>query len=204
MWGIKLRCAGHIAEWAALLVLGILTWAAPIVAQTNEPPTTDEAAAVKDEQIAAQASPTPESFAEYGQLEVQIRQVRRPTCWTLILRGNIANPYDEPIEGVRLIVRLRGDGEQPREMERLEAEMHTTIKAKAAARFDRTLTTGCTSNFSDISIVAFAEKRNGEEIAKPSAEVEIAASKASEAASSAGNTTSLGFIGGWGGPPSGR
>lgn len=115
-----------------------------------------------------------------------------------MLRGELTNPYDEPVETVRLIVRLRGDGEHPREMERIETELRIAIKPNGQAPFRRELTTGCTSNFSDLSIVAFATRRGGVELAVPTLEIEIAASKVEEAASSAGNVPALGNVGGWG------
>ncbi len=129
-------------------------------------------------------APTPvatarESYAEFGVLETQVRQLRRPSCWTLLVRGVIVNPYDKPVQGARLIVRLRTTGEETREVDRLETEVRRDIGPRAEAPFSRELTTSCTSVFTSLSVVAFAIERGGVELPVPSSEVEIAATSRS-------------------------
>jgi hypothetical protein len=68
-----------------------------------------------------------QELGDYGWLGTEVRQVRRPNCWTLVLRGRFHNPYDEPVHGVSLIVRLRGAGESPRELERLQSDLRLEI-----------------------------------------------------------------------------
>lgn len=135
-------------------------------------------------------APTP-SLAEFGRIDASVRQVRRPNCWKLALRGDLTNPYDVPVEGVRIILRLRGEGEHPREMERLEAKFAMGIPPGKSVRFDREFTTPCTSGFYDITIIAFALRRGGAELPLPEQEVEAAAAERNEAFSSAGVASGL-------------
>jgi hypothetical protein len=130
-------------------------------------------------------TPPPRLLGEFGQVETEVRQVRRPSCWKLIVRGKLHNPYDQPVDDVRLIVRLRATGEHPREIERLETDVEKTIAPDAWASFSRTLTTRCTSTFNDISVVAFATHRGAATLATPALGVEAAASRTEQAPSGA-------------------
>jgi hypothetical protein len=126
-------------------------------------------------QVPAAESPLQKPFSEFGRLETQVRQVRRTNCWTLVVHGRVHNPYDEPVVGVRLIVRLRTAGDKPRELERIETQLETAIEAGQSVPFDRELPTACTNNiFNDIAVVAFAQRR--------AREVEVEAGRTEEAA----------------------
>jgi hypothetical protein len=162
----------------------------------DAPPATLEPAAVPG--AAPTAESQGESFKEFGRIDTELKQVRRPNCWGLILRGRLTNPYNEAVEGIRLIVRLRGDGESPREIERIETNLRISIGPHAAARFDREIDTGCTTSFTDISVVAFANRRGEIDLPTPTLEVEIAAGKVEAASSSGGNVSALGNVGTWG------
>ena len=142
-------------------------------------------------------TPSRELFSEFGGIETVVHQIRRPNCWTLILRGTFQNPYDEAVSGVRLIVRLRSAGDQPLEVERIETDLTTTLKPGQSIRFDRTLSTACSMSFNDISVVAFASHRGAVELPTPTREAEAQASQIQEAAASAGNIPFIGNVGSW-------
>jgi hypothetical protein len=121
---------------------------------------------------------------EYGWLRTEVRQVRRPTCWTLTVRGRIHNPYAEPVEGVRMVVRLRHAGEAAREVERLEAEIDAVIPPGEWVPFSRELTMGCThALFNDVSVVSFAARRGGQDLPIPPPAAETAVAQAADVAS---------------------
>ena len=104
-------------------------------------------------------APTP-AGADYGRIEVRIRQVRRPTCWSVHLRGRFYNPYAEAVDGARLVVRLRAAGDAAREMERLEETFEVEIEPNGSAPFAREIHTACTNAaFNDVSAIAFAVRR---------------------------------------------
>ncbi len=138
-------------------------------------------------QTSPTVTPSEKPFSEFGRIETQMRQVRRPNCSTLVLRGTLRNPYDEAIAGGRLIVRLRTAGEDPREIERFEIELDADIEPGRSVPFSRELTIGCTTMFNDMSVVAFANRRGAVELPVPGREVEIAAAKIEEAHAFSGN-----------------
>lgn len=137
-----------------------------------------------------QATPAPgasqTSHAEYGRIDTNVRQIRRPNCWTLVVRGQLRNPYDEPVDGLHLIVRLRTAGDKPRELERIDTELAMTIEPGQSVPFSRELTTSCTSTFNDVSMVAFARRRGAAELPTPAPEVEVEASRAEQSAAGPG------------------
>ena len=130
------------------------------------------------------AAPPPvieDQFTPYGLFETQVRQFRRPNEGTLLVRGDIHNPYNEAVEGVRLVIRFRVSGKDgPRENERTETDLNITIPAGASAPFSREVSFGATDLFNDLLVVAFAKRRGAAEVEKPSREIEIAASKADD------------------------
>ena len=99
------------------------------------------------------------------------------------------------MDDLHLIVRLRGEGDSPREMERFDIELHKGIEAGGATRFDREVTTPCTANYANISLAAYANRRGGELLPTPSLADEVEAAKVEEAASSAGGMSPLGNVG---------
>jgi hypothetical protein len=135
------------------------------------------AAQLAEGQVTPAATPDA-SFSEHGRLDTQVRQVRRPNCWALVIRGRVHNPYPEPVEGVRLVVRLRTSGQQPRDLERLTTDLDKEIAPGASVGFDRELATSCTSTFNDITVVAFALRRGAADLPTPGRDVEVAASEA--------------------------
>lgn len=153
--------------------------------------------AVSPAPAADEATPvaTPARVVEFGQLETQVRQVRRPNCWTIVLRGKLTNPYAEAVHGARLIVRLRAAGESAREVERFETEVRVTIAPGRSTTFNREFTTACSTSFNDISVVGFARHRGGVELPVASPEVEIAASEVKEAPGNLGHVAPLGNVG---------
>jgi hypothetical protein len=136
-------------------------------------------------------------FAEFGVLETKIRQVRRPSCWNLVLRGRLINPYDEPVDGMRMIVRLRTGGEEPRELERIVTDIFRPIAPGESIDFNRELTTACTSVFHDISVVTFARQLGAKQLPVPSAEIEVAAAKVEESLHHGGGHAPIPNVGGW-------
>ena len=122
--------------------------------------------------------PSDQSLGEFGWLEVQPRQVRAPDDQTLVVRGKIRNPYDQPIDGVRLIVRLSTAGHEPRELVILEREIDVQIEAGEEAAFNRELATSYSKVFAKISIAAFAVRRGTQTLSVPPPAVVADASKA--------------------------
>ena len=139
----------------------------------------------------AQAQPTPaatpQPYAEFGRIETELHQVREPNCGTLIVRGRFRNPYNEPVDGIRFIVRLLSAGEKPREFDRMEADVPITIAPRGSAPFNRELSTSCSAMFSSLTFVAFAEHRGAADLPTPSRQVEVAASKIREGESAMAN-----------------
>jgi hypothetical protein len=160
-----------IVRWLAWLGLAALSVAPAVRAQPTPPETLPRT-----------------SFGEFGRLDARIRQVRRPNCWTVVVHGRIQNPYDEPVVGVRLVVRLRTAGNPPRELERIETEVSEAIGPGESLPFDRELSTACTnSTFNDVALVAFAKHRGTVELPTPTREVEVQASQAEEASAGPGS-----------------
>lgn len=145
----------------------------------------------------AEAPPAPRTLRQFGQLETELRHVRRPTCWNLVLRGRLSNPYDEPVDGIRLIVRLLSGGDEPREFERIVTDLRRKIPAQGSVPFNRELTTACTSVFSTMSVVAFADHLGDERLPAPSLETEIEAAQVEEAFHMGGNVSPMPNVGGW-------
>lgn len=113
-------------------------------------------------------------FAEFGEIEVG-GSWRTKNCWTAEMRGDFKNPYSEPIEGVRLVVRLLGSGEEMREVARIASDFKLTIPPGGSVYYDRKLETPCAASWTQMSVVAFAKRRGGAELPEPSRATEVEA-----------------------------
>ena len=86
------------------------------------------------------------------------------------LRGLVGNPYPEPVEGVRVIVRIlpapRGDAE---EVDRFQKEYRTRIGSgdRAALRLDVRTPYAAAEGTGGIFVQAFAIKRGGQFLPMP-------------------------------------
>lgn len=181
------RCSGMVLPWAlSLYALSVFHGGGTLACASEEAP--PDAVSKTDARA---------SFAEFGVLETEIRQVRRPSCWNLVLRGRLINPYDEPVDGMRMIVRLRTGGEEPRDVERIVTDISRPIAPGESIVFNRELTTACTSVFHDISVVTFARELGAKQLPVPSIEIEVAAAKVEESMHHGGGHAPIPNVGGW-------
>lgn len=153
-----------LARVLLLLLLGV----APALAQSTPA-------------AAPPQTPLAEAYGAFGHLETTVTQVRRPNCWKLMMRGRLHNPYDQAVDGVRLIVRLRASGEEAREIERVEMALDLELDPGETVPFNREVPTPCTSSFNDIAVVAFAAHRGASTLPTPGREIELAAGRAEQA-----------------------
>ena len=146
------------AHWRLLMLLALSAWLGCRAATAQE--TTPE--------------PTPPPAVRYesfGWIDTEVRQIRPPDDQTLVVRGNLRNPYDQPIHGVRLIVRLLTAGDKPRELVRMQHELDIDIEPGRARPFDREFATSYAKVFRNASVTAFAMQRGTQELAAPPADV---------------------------------
>lgn len=134
-------------------------------------PTSGEAGRV------AVMEPVPEQFARYGWLRTEDVHVRALDGNTLLIRGRMFNPYDEPVDGARLYVILQSAGDPPRELERSSREVDVVIEPGGLAGLRIELPTVHARGINGMAVHAFALKRAGVELAAPP-ELEVPANAA--------------------------
>jgi len=132
--------------------------------------------------IRAEAPPpaTPNHFGEFGWIATDLRQVRAPNGQMLIVRGTLHNPYDEPVEGVRLVLRLLTAGEAPRELDRIERDLDVSIPPGGKVALNREVMSGYAYVFNSIAVAAFAKRRGAVDLPPPSRDIEKLASESRE------------------------
>lgn len=138
------------------LLLGILAVNAP----AQEPPSEPTAKPSLAPQLAA-----------HGVLEWRIRQIRPSNDHALVVRGELVNPYDEPVADIEVFVRLLTASQPPRELEQLNVRPDGEIPPRGRVVFDRELTTGYAKKASAIEVVAFAHRRGDHELPQPGPEL---------------------------------
>lgn len=121
-----------------------------------------------------------EQFGEYGWLRCEVKRVRPPNDQSLIVQGEIVNPYDEPVDGIDLVVRLLARGGEERELDRQVIHLDTSIASRGHDDFRREVTTGYSKKAGNIVVVAFARQRAGKDM--PPAPDEVVRNAGSAAA----------------------
>lgn len=117
--------------------------------------------------VGAAPEPVPEQFARYGWMPTSDVQVRALDGNTLLIRGRMQNPYDEPVVGVRLYVLLQTSGEPPRELERSSREVDTQVEPGGQAALRIELPTVHARGIGGMAVHAFALRRGTQSIQPP-------------------------------------
>jgi hypothetical protein len=116
----------------------------------------------------AKIDPSQIPLAEFGQLAVFVTS-QMTDGRNLHLRGLVANPYPEPVEGVRILLRmLSGPSAGARELDRMQKVLDDRLAsgAQTALRFDvQTMYAGVQGG--GFLLQAFAIKRGDKELPPP-------------------------------------
>jgi hypothetical protein len=110
-----------------------------------------------------QAAPKPIRGQEYGRLEM-MNITTTPAIDSLTLRGLFRNPYDEPIEDIRIVLRITSDSSPTsRILVRAQNLMETVLEPGASVPFAITAKVNPES-LTDVGMFldGFAVRRGGE------------------------------------------
>jgi hypothetical protein len=83
------------------------------------------------------------------------------------IRGQVRNPYSEPVDGIRYLVRLQTEGEQPRTLDSFHHESAERIGPGESAMMRIDLESMYFSNARQISIIAVPKILGGRALPPP-------------------------------------
>lgn len=109
------------------------------------------------------------ALAEYGVLQVFVTD-QLTDGRNIKIRGLIRNPYDEAVEGVRLVLRiLTIPGPEGRELDRFQRVLDTRIGPgeQTALRFDAQTMYAGQGGFTGFTLLAFGIRRGAHELPMP-------------------------------------
>lgn len=147
---------------SALAALLLVTTVAACAAPTQPPPRTEAA------EQPSKLDPAQIPLAEFGQLPVFVTS-QMTDGRNLHLRGLVANPYPQTVEGVRVLLRmLSGPSADARELDRAQKVLDSRLASgeQTALRFDvQTMYAGVQGG--GFLLQAFAIKRGDEQLPPP-------------------------------------
>ena len=135
---------------AGMIVLGACATPSPPPAPPV-PPTRQETAAPTNATL---------PLAAFGQVQLLSTEIRTDADF-IRLRGMMKNPYDEPVEGVRMICRILNDPSPTAvELDRFQRVLDVTLASGAQTSFNLDLQSNhAGTRFGSVRVQAFAIKR---------------------------------------------